>query len=149
MAFGRGGNNGSYRGGNRGGGKKSNYTRVGNMFESDREFMPQSARSQFTTKLDGKYLDAVRDVLNDNDAVRFVFTEWKDGEHPVLSVAPVTDKGGKRGGSSRGSDREDRTVRGRSSRDGGSRDARSRGIEEEPEQEDVNDESEESNNWEK
>lgn len=144
MAYGRGGNRGGSRGGSR---KESNYTRVGNLFES--KFVPDKAREQLSTRCDGKYLDAVREVLNNNDAVYFTFTVWNDGEHPVLSVAPAKE-GGSRGGSRGGySDRGSRGTRSsRPDTTRGSRDVRDRGIENEP-QDDAGDDTEQDNNWDK
>lgn len=145
------------RGGNRGGfsKKESQYTRVGNLFES--KFVPDKASEQLSTRCDGKYLDAVREVINNNDAVYFTFTVWKDGEHPVLSVAPAKEKearggrsfGGNRGSSGNGS-------RGFSGRSSGPRDVRSRSIEDDRDDsrdsgaDDAGDpEAEQDNNWEK
>jgi hypothetical protein len=149
MGYGRGGFNRGGRGGSR---KESNYTRVGNLFQS--KFVPDKATEQLSTRCDGKYLDAVREVINNNDAVYFTFTVWRDGEHPVLSVAPAKEKeasrgrsfGGNRGGSGN-------SNRGYSGRPAGNRDVRSRGIEDDRDDSAADDagdaEAEQDNNWEK
>lgn len=129
MAFGGNRQGGGFRGGNRGG-KKSNFVRVGSMFENDPQYTPQGAKFQYSTKLDGKYIDAVRDVLNNNDAVRFTLTHWNGDDNPVLSVAPITGEArrGSRNSGGRGS------FGGGSQRSGNARFAGSRGREIEPAQ---------------
>ena len=105
------------------------------MFKSDKQYVPQNASYSYTTKLDGKYLDDVRECLNNNDAVRYAFVKWIDGEHPVLAVAPITE-GARRGSGNSRDDRgySSRGTRGASDRNSGaaSRGVRGRSIENDP-----------------
>ncbi len=93
-----GGFRGRSQGGNRGG-KKSAFVRIGNVYEQEKR--PDGAEYQLAASASGKYLDAVREVINNNDAVRFTITKWNDADIPVLSVAPAMEQGRSTGGARR------------------------------------------------
>lgn len=88
------------RGGFKGKGKKGSFTRVGNMFKSDKEYIPKGAAFSYSTTVSGEYLTPVVEALNkaaeEGGAVRFSLTKWQDQEHPVLSISPAQAKAGKR-----------------------------------------------------
>lgn len=83
-----------------GGKKKSSFVRVGNMFKSDKQYLPQGAMFNYSTTTKDDYLTAVVEKLTAiaeaGGAARFTLTKWNDQEHPVLSVSEAKKPDSKR-----------------------------------------------------
>lgn len=97
MAFNR---NSGFKGksyGGRYGKKKSNFTRIGNLFKS--KHPKEGMQFQYYTSVEGKYLEAVVDAINkhanDTGSVSFSLVKYTDAEYPVLSVAAGKPKDSK------------------------------------------------------
>jgi len=80
------------KGGFGGAGKKSMFTRIGNLFVDDKP--PKGTSKRYSTTASGKYLDGVVTAINEahkaGQAVRFYVTKWDNQEQPVLTLAPVS-----------------------------------------------------------
>ncbi len=83
MAFQRGG---------KFGGKKSSFTRIGNLFVDDKP--PKGASKRYSTTASGEYLDkvvaAIVEAHKVGQGVRFYVTKWDGQDQPVLTLAPVS-----------------------------------------------------------
>lgn len=78
--------------------KKSSFVRVGNMFKSDKEYLPENASFSYSTTTGGDYLGPVAELVakaaEAGESLRFTLTKWNGQEHPVLSVSPAPAKKG-------------------------------------------------------
>lgn len=79
--------------------KKTEFIRVGNMFQSEK--VPAGASKSFATSCSGEYLEKVVEgltkILEEGGSARFSLIKWNDGEHPVLTFSKAAAKtGGKR-----------------------------------------------------
>ena len=77
-------------------GKKGDFTSIGNMFKSDKEYIPNGATFSYATTCGDKYLTAVVEALTKiheaGGAARFSLIKWNDNEHPRLTVSPAKSK---------------------------------------------------------
>jgi hypothetical protein len=76
--------------------KKSGFVRIGGMFKSDKEYLPENAAFSYNTTCNGKYLEPVVEFINkvydQGGSVKFSLTKWNDQEQPVLSVSEAKSK---------------------------------------------------------
>lgn len=85
--------------------KKSGFVRVGGMFKSDKEYLPENSSFVYGTTCSGKYLEPVVEMINkiydEGGSVKFSLTKWNDQEQPILSVSEAKAKGNVAGGGKR------------------------------------------------